>query len=224
MVLDAWKVRIFIDGQLKDRIKAQKSRTYIVPNGNHEVYIESIYDAGLLLGHAWDFNEAMRQNFTLHDERIVFNVSTPLKQLEIVSKNSLWRKEKTIDRVKLSQAVHQSFLKISSMIPERSKIAIVNIASDNTMYSEAIIDELTLLFVNAGKFTVVEREALEGIRREQNFQLSGDVDDDTIVGVGYFIGANIVITGRITPSKGHLQLKALNVRTSQVVAMSSEEL
>ena len=224
MILDVYKVRIYVDGKLKDRINAQKSRAYKVPNGNHEVYIESIYEAGLLLGHAWDFKETMRQNFTLNNERIILNASSALGRLEIVEKIALWRPEKSLNSVVLSQAAYKSFLKIAPMIPNGSKIAIVNIVSDNPVYSEIIIDELTMSFVNARQSTVVERETLEAIRREQNFQMSGDVDDDTIVGVGYFIGANIVITGRITPNNSHLQIKALNVRTSQVVAMSSEAL
>jgi hypothetical protein len=61
---------------------------------------------------------------------------------------------------------------------------------------------------------------------EQRFQLSGEVSDQSAVSIGNLLGANIVITGNIsgTGSTQRLTLKALDVRTGQIVSMAREQL
>jgi curli biogenesis system outer membrane secretion channel CsgG len=88
------------------------------------------------------------------------------------------------------------------------------------------MDEVTLAFVNARKFTVIERKDIDVMLREQNFQLSGSVDDDSAVSIGKFLGATVVITGSVNGAgaQKRLTLKALDVRTAEILAMSSEAL
>ena len=64
------------------------------------------------------------------------------------------------------------------------------------------------------------------ILAEQNFQLSGYVDDDSAVSIGKFLGATVVITGSIsgTGSRKRLILRALDVQTAEILAMSSVSL
>ncbi|MDR0997984.1 MAG: CsgG/HfaB family protein, partial [Treponema sp.] len=88
---------------------------------------------------------------------------------------------------------------------------------------EFAVEELILFLVNSKRYSVVDRRSLDLIREEQNFQLSGEVDDDTAVSIGHLTGAEIVITGSISPydAAKYLRLKALDVETGQIRAMSS---
>lgn len=123
-------------------------------------------------------------------------------------------------------AISNCFKTVSSALAEGSKIAIINISSNDRSESEYIIEELSVLFVNSRKFTVVDRRMLDAIRQERNFQLSGEVDDNSIVSIGHFLGANVVLTGSISGEgeMKRLRLRALDVRTAQVLAMASERI
>ena len=105
-----------------------------------------------------------------------------------------------------------------------AKIAIVNIFSKEREQAEFIAAELEFNLVS-GNFIVVDRSELDRIRREQNFQLSGDVDDDQIVSVGRFAGAGLVITGSVTGSGDmrRLRLRALDTQSAEVRAAASEQ-
>jgi hypothetical protein len=126
----------------------------------------------------------------------------------------------------LTTAVVKASTTIAERIPENSIIAVLNVYSNNINTSEHIIGELEFNLVNTGKFRIVDRRQLEQIRTERNFQLSGEVSDDSAVSIGNRLGANIVITGEITGSGSnqHLVIKAIDVRTAQIIAMAREQL
>ena len=128
----------------------------------------------------------------------------------------------------LEEAVYQSFLILSKEIPRNSVIAVINISSQNLAEGEFAVEELIMFFVNSKIYTVVDRQNLDIIKEEQAFQLSGDVDDDTAVLIGHLLGTSIVITGSIgnsesfsSSSGNQLRLRALNVETGQIIAISS---
>jgi len=110
-------------------------------------------------------------------------------------------------------------------VPSKSKIAIVYITAQDRSTTEYIAGELEYIWVNAG-FTIIDRSQLDRIRREQNFQMSGEVDDNTAVSIGKIIGANIIVTGRVDGEGNlrRLRLRALDTQTAQVVGVSSERL
>jgi len=110
-------------------------------------------------------------------------------------------------------------------VPAKSKIAIVYITAQDRSTTEYIAGELEYIWVNAG-YTIIDRSQLDKIRREQNFQMSGEVDDVTAVSIGKFIGANIIVTGRVDGEGNlrRLRLRALDTQTAQVVGVSSERL
>jgi hypothetical protein len=70
------------------------------------------------------------------------------------------------------------------------------------------------------KLVLVDRRDLDLIRREEQFQLSGDVSDESAVSIGKKLGARIIITGSFTATdQNHrLQFKALEVETAQVLS------
>lgn len=59
-------------------------------------------------------------------------------------------------------------------------------------------DMLITALVQAGRFTVVERERVADLRREQEFQQGGMVDPATAVQLGRLLGAELVVHGVVT--------------------------
>jgi hypothetical protein len=108
-------------------------------------------------------------------------------------------------------------------VPQRSKIAIVYITAQDRSTTEYIAGELEFIWVNDG-YVIIDRSQLDRLRREQNFQMSGEVDDETAVSIGKFTGANIIVTGRVDGDGNlrRLRLRALDTQTAQVVGVSSE--
>jgi curli biogenesis system outer membrane secretion channel CsgG len=123
----------------------------------------------------------------------------------------------------LPEALYQAYGELAKNIPSRASVAVISIASADPGEGEFALEELTLFLVNSRKYSVVDRRNLDLIRAEQDFQLSGEVDDDTAVSIGHLIGASIVITGSITPydTVKYLRLKALDVKTGEIRAMAS---
>jgi TolB-like protein len=54
--------------------------------------------------------------------------------------------------------------------------------------------------------------------------MSGDVDDKDVVKIGSLSGANVVIAGSVIKSgnSNRLSLKALDVKTGQIITMARE--
>jgi hypothetical protein len=126
----------------------------------------------------------------------------------------------------LDTALRYSYRTLSQNIPANSKVALINVDSKRKNEGELILDELMVIFVNAGRYIIVDRRNIEAIKAEQNLQLSGDVDDDSMVSIGHFLGADVVITGTVNGlgKRRRLILKALDVETSRILAASSENI
>jgi len=110
-------------------------------------------------------------------------------------------------------------------VPQRSRIAIVYITAQDRSTTDYISGELEYIWVNNG-YIITDRSQLDRLRREQDFQLSGEIDDATAVSIGKFAGADIIVTGRVD-GEGNLQrlrLRALDTQTAQVVGVASERL
>jgi tetratricopeptide (TPR) repeat protein len=67
-----------------------------------------------------------------------------------------------------------------------------------------------------GDLEVADRQNLEFAYRELNFQMSGDVSDETAVSIGKFLGAPYVITGQLVKagSRRRYRLSGINVETA----------
>jgi TolB-like protein len=121
-------------------------------------------------------------------------------------------------------ALNRAAEELVTTMPDKSTLAIINIAAQDREMSEFVIDELAYLLVDSRKFKVVDRKSLDAIRAEQDFQFSGEVDDTSAVSIGKMLGASIVLTGNISGSGStrRLRIKALDVKTAEIVAMASE--
>jgi curli biogenesis system outer membrane secretion channel CsgG len=70
--------------------------------------------------------------------------------------------------------------------------------------SAYVIDELNNAIVNAneGKITVVDRQQLNLIMQEMQFQTSGLVSDESAQAIGRILGAQYIVSGSMEPVAG----------------------
>ena len=126
----------------------------------------------------------------------------------------------------LDNAIEKVVQSLIDVIPIQKRIAVVGINSNGKEKSDYISEEISYLFVQTGKFSVVDRKSLDAIRSEQDFQMSGEVSDESAINIGQFLGAEVVITGSLsgTGDTKRLRVKAIDVKTGQILAMGSESL
>jgi len=125
--------------------------------------------------------------------------------------------------VSLDAALRNSTTYLNGRIPARTKVVVLNFTSDWVKLSDYIIEELIGYIVNEGTLTVVDRQNLETIRKEMDFQLSGEVSDDTAQSIGKKLGAQTIISGSITAigNAYRLRIRAISVETAQILGMQN---
>ncbi|MDR2717136.1 MAG: CsgG/HfaB family protein [Treponema sp.] len=123
----------------------------------------------------------------------------------------------------LDKALNDSTVYLKGRLLPKTKVVILNFVSDWPKLSDYIIEELIGYIVNEGTFTVVDRNNLEIIRRELNFQLSGEVSDETAQSIGKKLGAQTIISGAITTIGNvyRLRIRAISVETAQIQGMQN---
>ena len=122
-------------------------------------------------------------------------------------------------------AVERAAGEVSENFTARSRLAIVYIAAQDRSATEFITGELEHILRKQGHI-IIDRSELDRIRREQDFQMGGEIDDETAVSIGKFAGANIIVTGRVDGEGNlrRLRLRALDTTSAQVVGTASERL
>lgn len=115
----------------------------------------------------------------------------------------------------LQDAIEQSGEKIAEEIFEGSRVAIVAFESENNNLSDYVMEELTGALFDRG-IEVADRQNLEYVYKELNFQMSGDVSDETAKSIGKFLAADMVITGQLLDldSIYRYRTSAINVETA----------
>lgn len=159
----------------------------------------------------WCYGPKAIQNVTLAP-------AAPATQNQTGRRNS-------VDAAGVEGALARAAEEMLKNVPTKSKIAIVYITAEDKSSTDYISGELEFIWVNAG-YAIIDRSELNRIRREQNFQVSGEVDDDTAVSIGKFSGADIIVTGRVDGEGNlrRLRLRALNTQNAQVIGVASERL
>jgi len=119
----------------------------------------------------------------------------------------------------LDSAIFEGSKYLSSRISNKSKVAVVNIQSPTNNLTNYIIDSLLMHLINEDKLLLIERSELNILEKEQHYQLSGMVNDETAVSIGKQLGTQFIITGSILPlgDKYSLRFKVINVETAQII-------
>jgi TolB-like protein len=123
--------------------------------------------------------------------------------------------------ITLDEALSKSIEYLKTRIPVGSKIVVLNFTSNSPALSDYIIEELTAYIVNDNHLTVVDRQNLEIIRQEMEYQLSGEVNDETAQSIGKKLGAQTIISGSITAigATYRMRIRAIAVETAAIQGM-----
>jgi hypothetical protein len=126
---------------------------------------------------------------------------------------------------RLEEALDKAAGTLINEMPANATVAILNVSSDDPSMAAFVIEELEVKLVQSRRFSIVDRRQLEQIRAEQNFQISGEVSDDSAVSIGNMLGASIVITGSISryDTAMRLILRTMDVRTARILTIAREQ-
>jgi hypothetical protein len=212
----AMRVRVFIDGRQTGTLRIGETATYKVKNGEHTIFVNS---------DSYADKEPSVIEFTAYQSRHIFAVTDGmLSSLSRTAGDSASNGD-AISGYDLDSATKSSFSVITQDLKNKTKIAIINIASDNPGEGNFVIEELTYLAVHAKKkFVVIDRRKIEAIRIEKYFDRTSNYEDDFLISIGSLLGADVIITGTLSGQNDlrRLRVKALDVKKAQLIAMASE--
>lgn len=131
----------------------------------------------------------------------------------------------TFAQVDLETALQNAAEQFSENIESGSVVAILRISAPSADMSKYLLDTFTLDTVHLRKQTVVARNNLDMIAKELNFQLSGEVSEETMQQIGAKTGAQTIIFGEFEPFgiQYSLTLQAFDVTTAAILDMYSEK-
>jgi len=126
----------------------------------------------------------------------------------------------------LDTAIRELSDYLNRRIPKDSKVVFLNVKSDWPDFSEYILFSLIENGVNDEMFTVVDRQQLDLIRSELNFQWSGEVSDTSAQEIGQMLGAQTIVSGSVTEvgSEYRIQVRAISVLTAALQGLSSQNI
>jgi hypothetical protein len=125
----------------------------------------------------------------------------------------------TISRAdELDAAIREASDYLNGRALKGSKVVFLNIKSDYPDLSEYLLSVLSENAVNDGVFTVVDRQQLDSIRAELNFQMSEEVSDESAQSIGKMLGAQSIVSGTVSKigSLYRVQVKAIEVESAGV--------
>jgi hypothetical protein len=113
---------------------------------------------------------------------------------------------------------------VRKVLPAEAKLWIYNNAKSNKDLLNGIIDNMVSTFVNDG-VTIVERQMINMIFKEQNLQMEGYVSDTDIVKIGNLAGANTIVIVDIagTGNVRRLNVRVLDIGTGSVTMQSGTD-
>jgi hypothetical protein len=120
----------------------------------------------------------------------------------------------------LDEAINESMNYFVERLPPGTKVAVLNFNAYPAV-ADYVIEEITVFLVNDGNLTVVDRSDLELLREEMDFQLSGEVSDESAQSIGKKLGAQTIISGSLSPlgAAWRMRIRALEVETAAVQGM-----
>ena len=119
----------------------------------------------------------------------------------------------------LRDAIEQSAERIAEQLPAKSRVAVVAFESQSGKLSDYIMEELAAALFDRN-IEVADRQNLEYIYKELNFQMSGDVSDETAQSIGKFLGAELVITGQLRHLGDTYRFMAAAIRVEEATRAS----
>ena len=121
-----------------------------------------------------------------------------------------------------AQSFERNFNELSANIWNDTVVALLPISGSDSAENNRVLGEFTRYFVNSGRYFVVNRESIDKVIAEMTAQGSHFVDQNTAVQVGRFVGARVIIIGRvdIVNNGRQLVIEAIDVETTQTLGIS----
>jgi hypothetical protein len=118
----------------------------------------------------------------------------------------------------LDAAIREASTYLNGRVPEGNKAVFLNISSDYPDLSEYLLNILSENAVNDGVFSVVDRQQLDVIRAELNFNMSEEVSVESAQSIGQMLGAQTIVSGAVGKigSLYRVQVKAIEVQSAAV--------
>jgi len=125
----------------------------------------------------------------------------------------------TQDAISLDKAIQESAEYFNNSLPVNSTVAVLHIKSHNQALGHYIIGELINDIIILGNIIPVDRNNIDIIKSELDFNLSGDISDESEQAIGKMLGAQIIITGEIFVMNSRMyrmELKAISVESAAI--------
>jgi TolB-like protein len=125
--------------------------------------------------------------------------------------------------VTLDEAIRSIASEMGERLPQGGKVAVLSFTSMSDQLSGYVIDEVNNAVVNEGKLTVVDRQQLDLIMQEMEFQMSGLVGDESAQAIGRMLGAQYIVSGSLESIAGsyRFRIRALVVENATIAYSSS---
>ncbi|MDR1175688.1 MAG: CsgG/HfaB family protein [Treponema sp.] len=126
-------------------------------------------------------------------------------------------------RLPLDAALGNAVSYLSGTLPRSTGLLALKLGAPSEALSDYASDMFTSRLLASGAFTLAERDSavLRGIETESAYQLSGNVDDDSMASIGHQSGAQILVSGGITRlgTEYRLTVKAASIEKAEVLAV-----
>jgi TolB-like protein len=121
--------------------------------------------------------------------------------------------------VTLDTALDNCAAYLRNQLPRGARAAILKIEARSDGFADYVTDNLSAKIVGQNHLTVLERgRALRVLEAEQNYQMSGNVSDETAASVGKQLGAELIITGSMVPRGDFyaMNIRVVHVETARI--------
>lgn len=127
-------------------------------------------------------------------------------------------------KVVIDKAIQEAQKRIERELGQNTRIIVFNFNAPAETLSEYVLEQLANRLINSKKLIVIERKDLNLIRKEMDYQYSGDVSDAEMQAMGKQYGAQSIVSGRFDRLLYGFSIKVINVQTAVVEASYHTEL
>ena len=102
----------------------------------------------------------------------------------------------------------------------------VNVNGKNSVLGRYLVEQISNYFFQNSNFRIVERTQIDRVMREQNFGMSGFVDDESAARIGHLLGANAVTIGTLTRvgNRISVNIKIVDSESGSILSSGSTEI
>lgn len=119
----------------------------------------------------------------------------------------------------LPNAIQSATERLSLSIPKGTRIAVIHCSAPTSRLADYVVSEVAFSLVSLSDYAVIERKEISLVMDELEYQMSGDVSDESAQSIGNILGAQVIISCHLDEAMT-LRLKAIEVETARIVAVS----